>query len=225
VEGSYLKLVEEIKRCTKCPLHKSRKNAVPGEGPLDADVMVVGEGPGRNEDEQGRPFVGAAGKLLTELLEAAGLPRESVYITNVVKCRPPGNRDPADEEIVACLPYLLAQIRLVRPKLIIAVGRHAARTLLQLSGRQFRSMARDHGKVYEATIEGVRVRIIPTYHPAAALYKPQLRQDLERDFRTVIAAAVSQLASAGKGKGEAKAPGRTLLDYLGATQHRTSTRP
>jgi DNA polymerase len=105
----------EIVGCTKCELHKSRKNAVPGEGPADAKIMFVGEGPGQNEDELGRPFVGAAGRLLTELLESIGLSRSEVFITNIVKCRPPGNRAPRKPEIEACNPYLMSQIRLIKP--------------------------------------------------------------------------------------------------------------
>jgi uracil-DNA glycosylase family 4 len=217
VEEEYRKLVEEIMNCRKCRLHKYRKNPVPGEGPLNAKVMVVGEAPGKNEDLQGRPFVGAAGQLLNKLLEMAGLRREEVYITNVVKCRPPGNRDPQEDEIAACLPYLLRQIKLIRPKLIIAVGRHAARTLLQLAGHKWSSMSEQHGKVYEATIEGVKLMIAVTYHPAAALYKPPLRQKLEEDFRGPIAAAVRRVLSE-----EAKAAARgagggrqtSLLDFL-----------
>ncbi len=193
VEDEYRRLVEEIRNCTKCPLHRFRKNPVPGEGPLDADIMVVGEAPGRNEDLQGRPFVGAAGQLLNKLLELAGLRRDQVYITNVVKCRPPGNRDPRDEEIRACLPYLIRQIKLIKPKIIIALGRHAARTLLELAGLKWQSMSKQHGQVYDADIDGTRLRIIVTYHPAAALYKPPIREQLEKDFGQVISKEVARI--------------------------------
>ena len=211
VEEEYRRLVEEIMKCTRCRLHQYRRNPVPGEGPLNAKVMVVGEAPGRNEDIQGRPFVGAAGQLLNRLLELAGLKREQVYITNIVKCRPPGNRDPQEDEVKACLPYLLHQIRLIRPKLIIAVGRHAARTLLELAGLQWRSMSAQHGKAYRSEIEGVKLMIAVTYHPAAALYKPPLRQKLEEDFQGPIAAAVQEAMK--EEESTPKKP-RTLLDYL-----------
>ncbi len=208
VEEEYKRLVEEIARCTRCPLHRSRKNPVPGEGPLDARVMVVGEAPGRKEDEEGRPFVGPAGQLLNRLLELAGLRREEVYITNIVKCRPPGNRDPAPEEVEACLPYLRRQIRLIKPRLVIAVGRHAARTLYRLAGLPWRSMSQQHGEVRRARLEGLEVLLAATYHPAAALYKPQLREILERDFSGPIRRAVEE-ALHGGGSGQ-----RSLLDYL-----------
>ena len=204
-ERAYAELVKKIAECRRCPLHRSRKNPVPGEGPLDAEVMFVGEAPGKNEDEQGRPFVGAAGSLLNKLLAEAGLRREEVYITNVVKCRPPGNRDPTDEEIEACLPYLLEQIRIIRPRVIVALGRHSARTLFRLAGLKWESMSKQHGRVYDAVIAGVPVKLVATYHPAAALYKPPLRETLFEDFRTVIARLVKEA-------GEAKP--RTLLDFL-----------
>jgi DNA polymerase len=189
----YDKLVKEIMECKKCRLYKSRTNPVPGEGPITANVMVIGEAPGRKEDEQGRPFVGPAGQLLTRLLELAGLKRSEVYITNVVKCRPPGNRDPQEDEIETCLPYLLKQIELIKPKIIIAVGRHAARTLYALAGLKWYSMSKQHGEVREATIAGVKVKIIPTYHPAAALYKPPIREVLEKDFQGPIAKAIRSI--------------------------------
>ena len=111
-----------IRSCEKCALSRERKNAVPGEGPPDADLMVIGEGPGANEDEQGRPFVGRAGDLLNDILAAIGCPRETVYIANIVKCRPPQNRNPEPDEIVACVPYLHRQLSLVKPKVIIPMG-------------------------------------------------------------------------------------------------------
>jgi len=206
----YEVIVSEISSCRKCPLHRYRKNTVPGEGPLDASVMVVGEAPGRREDEEGRPFVGAAGKLLDALLELAGLSRGAVYITNIVKCRPPGNRDPKEEEIEACIPYLLRQIALIKPKLVIAVGRHAARTLYRLAGLQWTSMTRLHGRLVDAKLAGVSVKIIATYHPAAALYKPPLRRVLEDDFKGPIKRAV-ELALGLRGERRAG----SLLDFLG----------
>ncbi|KSW11824.1 DNA polymerase [Pyrodictium occultum] len=216
VEREYRKLVDEIKTCTRCRLHRTRRNPVPGEGPLDAKVMVVGEAPGRNEDLQGRPFVGAAGQLLNKLLELAGLERKEVYITNVVKCRPPGNRDPREDEVEACLPYLLRQIQLIRPRLVIAVGRHAARRLLELAGHPWHSMGSQHGKVYRGRIAGVDLAIAVTYHPAAALYKPPLRKKLEEDFRGPIARIVAEIKSEERRERRGKERGgqSTLLDFL-----------
>ncbi|BEP18251.1 type-4 uracil-DNA glycosylase [Pyrofollis japonicus] len=216
IEDAYKKLVEEIMNCTKCRLHRYRTNPVPGEGPLDTDVMVVGEAPGRNEDLQGRPFVGAAGQLLNKLLLDAGLRREEVYITNIVKCRPPGNRDPKDDEISACLPYLLRQIELIKPKLIIALGRHAARVLLEQAGHKWHSMSKQHGHVYDGVISGVRLRIVVTYHPAAALYRPQIREALEKDFAEVIRREVERIRrpSSGEKRGSSQARQTSLLDFF-----------
>lgn len=181
----YKRLVEEIRNCKKCPLYRTRKNAVPGEGPLDADVMLVGEAPGRKEDEQGRPFVGMAGKLLDAILEKVGMPRNTVYITNVVKCRPPGNRDPKPDEIRACLPYLRRQIELVRPKIIVALGRISGKLLFEAAGLRWSGISKERGKLRDARVFGVDVRLIATYHPAAALYNPGLRDSIERDLAVV----------------------------------------
>ena len=167
----------EIMGCTKCELHKSRKNAVPGEGPIDAEIMFVGEGPGLNEDEQGRPFVGAAGKFLTELLGSIGLSRSDVFITNIVKCRPPNNRTPRKPEIEACNQYLMSQIRLVKPRIVCALGSPAITTLL---GQEY-SATKVHGK---PTSKG-DVTILPMYHPAAALYDASLKEVLALDFKTL----------------------------------------
>jgi len=175
-------IAEEIRNCRKCPLHKNRKNAVPGEGNKSAEIMLIGEAPGRNEDEQGRPFVGAAGMFLNELLSIAGLSREEVFITNVVKCRPPGNRDPAQEEIEACSPYLNRQIAAIRPKTIITLGRHSTSYIFRLAGREFRSIMAVRGEFVRASILGLDVRVMPTLHPAASLYNPAMRKFLIEDF-------------------------------------------
>src|SRR5216117_837369 len=167
----------EIMACTKCDLHKSRKNAVPGEGPIGAKIMFVGEGPGQNEDEQGRPFVGAAGKLLTELLGSIGVSRSDVFITNIVKCRPPNNRAPRKAEIEACNPYMMSQIRLVKPRIVCPLGTPAIATVL---GQEY-SATKVHGK---PTSKG-DVTILPMYHPAAALYDASLKEVLALDFKTL----------------------------------------
>jgi DNA polymerase len=171
-------LESKIKACTRCALHKTRTNAVPGEGSADADVMLVGEAPGYWEDQKGRPFVGAAGKYLTELLGTAGLKREDVFIGNILKCRPPGNRDPTDEEIETCSPYLQKQIQLIKPKLIVTLGRFAARVLL---GRPV-SMGRSHGTLVDCSFGGWQGKLLISYHPAAALYGTS-RDLLEEDFK------------------------------------------
>lgn len=165
-------LYAEIARCTRCALSQSRINAVPGEGPEKATVMFIGEAPGFHENQQGRPFVGAAGKFLDELLASINLRREDVYICNVVKCRPPGNRDPLPEEIEACRPFLDRQIELVRPKIIITLGRYSmARYFPNASISQIHGRPRKIGGVI----------YYPMYHPAAALHQPRYRADIERD--------------------------------------------
>ena len=164
---------EEIRKCTLCLLHAGRTNAVPGAGPVDAEVMFIGEGPGFHEDQQGLPFVGASGQFLDELLANAGIDRNSVYISNVVKCRPPGNRDPKPEEVEACKPYLDRQIELINPKVIVTLGRHSM-------ARAFPNdkISRVHGQPRQV---GEQI-YFPMYHPAAALHQPSLRQTVEADF-------------------------------------------
>ncbi len=179
------KVAEEIRACTRCPLYASRTNAVPGEGNPCNRVIFIGEAPGSNEDLQGRPFVGAAGQLLTSLLTSNGIPRESVFITNVVKCRPPGNRDPRDEEIQACMPFLLRQLKLIKPRLIVTLGRHSTRTVLGYYGYNADSVMAVRGRVYRIEAEWGELVVFPTLHPAAALYNPRLRTVLEDDFKHI----------------------------------------
>ncbi|EHR78644.1 DNA polymerase [Thermococcus litoralis DSM 5473] len=177
------KLEEKIKACKKCPLGELRTNAVPGSGSYDAKIMFVEEAPGYWEDQKGLPFVGRAGKVLDELLESIGLRREEVYITNVVKCRPPNNRDPTEEEIKACSPYLDKQIDIIRPKVIVPLGRHSMAYILKKFGFEPEPISKMHGKVLEARTLFGKIVIMPMYHPAVALYKPQLREELEKDFK------------------------------------------
>lgn len=170
------RLAAEVADCTKCLLHRGRTHAVPGEGPANADIMLVGEAPGFHEDQQGRPFVGAAGQFLEELLESIGLTREDVYITNVIKCRPPGNRDPLPREISACEPYLDRQIALISPTVVVTLGRF--------------SMARAFPKAQISHVHGEPRKIdgvvyYPMYHPAAALHRPSLRSTVEEDMRRI----------------------------------------
>ncbi len=169
-------LAEQIRRCTLCPLHKGRTQAVPGEGPEDAEIVFIGEAPGFHEDRQGRPFVGASGQFLDELLQHIGLDRAKVYITNVIKCRPPGNRDPLPEEIAACRPYLDRQLEIIRPKMVVTLGRFSM-------ARYFPNarISQIHGKPKK--IGGVLY--YPMYHPAAALHQPSLRRTVEEDMKRI----------------------------------------
>jgi len=165
----------EVLVCIRCELHQGRTRAVPGEGPINAKVMFVGEGPGEKEDLEGRPFVGAAGKFLTELLGSVGLERSSVFITNIVKCRPPGNRAPKQGEVDSCYPYLQDQIRLVAPRIICPLGTPAIKTVL---GPEY-SVSQVHGKPFKRDSR----TILPLYHPAAALYDGSLRNVQLADFK------------------------------------------
>ena len=171
-------LYSRVRTCVRCPLAETRTNAVPGEGPLTAEVLLIGEAPGMNEDKQGRPFVGQAGVFLEELLAAAGLQRQEVYICNVLKCRPPANRDPAPDEIAACRDYLDEQVALVDPLVIVTLGRFSM-------AKWFpgQTISRIHGTVKE---DGGRF-VIPMFHPAAALHQQNLRPTILNDFRTVPA--------------------------------------
>ena len=166
-------VASEVRVCPKCELSRTRTHAVPGEGQPRARVMLIGEGPGWHEDQQGRPFIGNAGKFLSELLAKAGLKREDVFITNVVKCRPPGNRDPLPDEIAACAPYLERQITAIDPEVIVTLGRFSM-------ARWFpgERISRIHGQPKR---DGRRL-IVPMYHPAAALHQGALRGAIEEDF-------------------------------------------
>ena len=167
------RVAKEVSVCTKCVLHHSRKNAVPGEGPANAEILFIGEGPGFHENEQGRPFVGAAGKFLEELLEKINLKRSQVFIANVVKCRPPGNRDPLPEELAACSGYLERQIAAINPKVIVTLGRYSMAHFLP------------YAKISEIHGQATKVKgrlIVAMYHPAAALHQQSLRPIIEADF-------------------------------------------
>ena len=166
-------IAEEVSTCTRCQLHHSRKLAVPGEGPANSEIMFIGEGPGFHENEQGRPFVGAAGKFLEELLAKINMKRSQVFIGNVVKCRPPGNRDPQPDELAACSGYLDRQIQAINPKIIVTLGRF--------------SMARflPNAKISEIHGQAMKIKgrlIVAMYHPAAALHQQSLRPTIEADF-------------------------------------------
>jgi DNA polymerase len=164
-----------VAACTKCPLCKGRRNTVPGEGDPHARLMLVGEGPGATEDETGRPFVGAAGELLTQILGAIGIPRESVFIANIVKCRPPQNRKPLPDEAAACLPYLRRQIELVRPKVLVALGATAAENML--------GARKSLGELRGAVHSYAGIPLVVTYHPAALLRNPNWKKPTWDDVR------------------------------------------
>lgn len=174
---SWDEVLESISMCENCPLRAGCTQTVPGEGDLHADLMFIGEGPGAEEDRLGRPFVGASGQLLDKMIAAIGLEREEVYIGNVVKCRPPHNRQPSPEEAAACLPYLRAQVALVRPKVIVLLGATAARYTVSPDIR----ITRDRGR----WIERKGVWMMPTYHPSALLRDPSLKRAAWQDFQAV----------------------------------------
>jgi DNA polymerase len=176
-------IASEIVVCPKCRLSKSRKKAVPGEGSDTGTVMFVGEGPGRNEDLQGRPFVGQAGRLLDELLTMAGLIRSDVFICNVVRCRPPNNRDPLPDEIETCTPYLERQINVIRPKLIVTLGRHSTEYFFLKTSLPFKGITRATGKARDVTFLSLSLTVFPTLHPAAGIYSAEYKRLLIRDFR------------------------------------------
>ncbi|MCM8815503.1 MAG: uracil-DNA glycosylase [Candidatus Omnitrophica bacterium] len=170
-------LEKTVKQCKKCGLSKYRINAVFGEGNPKAKVMFVGEGPGYDEDRQGRPFVGKAGQLLTRILQSINLQREEVYITNVVKCRPPQNRNPRPDEINSCNPFLMMQIKTISPKIICALGTFSAQTLLKTDEK----ITTLRGKIYE--LEGIK--IVPTYHPAYLLRNPDKKREVWEDMKRI----------------------------------------
>ena len=172
-EETLAEIRQEVSTCTRCDLHYSRKRSVPGEGPVDAEIMFIGEGPGFHENEQGRPFVGPAGKFLDELLDSIGMKRANVYITNVVKCRPPGNRDPEPGEILACSNYLDRQIQLINPKVIVTLGRYSMARYLPNA-----KISAVHGKAID--MDGRLV--VAMYHPAAALHQVSLKSSIVEDF-------------------------------------------
>ncbi|UCH90201.1 MAG: uracil-DNA glycosylase [Thermoplasmata archaeon] len=171
------KLNKTILKCTKCELCESRINAVPGEGAKNAEVILIGEAPGKNEDEEGRPFVGRAGKTLDEVLAELSIPRENLYITNILKCRPPKNRVPKKPEVEACIDYLFKQIELIQPQIIVTLGQSALKTLTGLKGnlRDF------HGNKYEFN----NYPVLVTYHPAAVVYNRNLKSELVNDLKNI----------------------------------------
>src|SRR5579885_2415411 len=185
-------IAEEVEACKKCALYRGTSHGVPGEGSAQAEVMFIGEGPGYHEDRQGRPFVGPAGAFLNELLASIGLDRSTVFITNVVKHRPPDNRDPLPEEIAACADYLSRQIEAINPKVIVTLGRYSMMRFFPTA-----KISQIHG---QAKVINGRL-VVAMYHPAAALHQQSLRQTVVDDFKRAIPAALSEatrLAAEGK---------------------------
>ena len=180
-------IAAEVDACCKCGLRETRTNAVPGEGNPNAKIVFVGEAPGADEDAQGRPFVGRAGQLLEKIINAMGMRRSDVFICNILKCRPPGNRDPRPDEIIACLPFLQMQLALIRPEVIVALGAHAARTLLNTNQAIGRLRGRFHD--YYFSPDAPPVKLMPTYHPAYLLrnYSPDNRRRVWEDMQKVMA--------------------------------------
>ncbi len=168
--------------CRKCNLWKTRKNPVVGEGERDADIMFIGEAPGYWEDVRGRPFVGKAGKIFDELLNFIKLDREDVYITNILKCRPPKNRDPLEDEIDACVPYLDKQIELLDPSVIVTLGKFSSHYILEKFRLKIDKISSIHGKEFKVSNLFSNLTIIPMYHPATAVYNPNMKDILKSDF-------------------------------------------
>jgi len=195
VEEIISKIAEEVSVCTKCALHQGRKKSVPGEGPANAEIMFIGEGPGFHENEQGRPFVGAAGKFLDQLLAQAGVTRADVFVTNVVKCRPPGNRDPLLEELAACDTYLEAQIKAINPSIIVTLGRFSMSKFV--SGAKISAI---HGQMRKVDDRFV----IPMFHPAAALHQAALKPAILGDFAKLPELLKQARAALGKNVVEKK---------------------
>ncbi|MFA5239451.1 MAG: uracil-DNA glycosylase [Phycisphaerae bacterium] len=182
------KIADEVRRCRKCQLGSLRTNAVPGEGNPNARILFIGEGPGADEDAQGRPFVGRAGKLLDKIIAACGLKRSDVFIANIVKCRPPGNRDPLADEIINCFPYLQSQIEIINPDVIVTLGAPATRTLLNTNKPIGQLRGQFHE--YSAGLGSRPIKLMPTYHPAYLLrnYSQENRRRVWEDMKEVLTA-------------------------------------
>jgi len=184
-EEDIKKLMLSVENCRKCDLWKARKKPVFGEGSIDTDILFVGEAPGYNEDLQGRPFVGKAGKILDELLESIGLHRSDIYIANILKCRPPNNRNPLKTEIDACTEHLDKQIELIQPKIMVPMGNFACSYIFEKFGLKYDKISNVHGKIFQINTIFGNVKIIPMYHPAVATYNPDTKNILITDFKMI----------------------------------------
>jgi len=181
-EEKFNQTTKEIQECKKCDLHKTRKNAVAGDGSKTADIMFIGEAPGRNEDLQGQPFVGRAGKILDKLLENIQLERNQIFIGNILKCRPPNNRNPLKSEIELCSHFLDEQIDLIKPKILVTLGSFSTNYIFEKFNIPAEKISKVHGKEFKIKDDKI---IIPVYHPAVATYNPNKIYDLEKDFETI----------------------------------------
>ncbi len=181
IEKALKKIRDEVLACKKCPLYKTRTYPVIGQGNHQAKIVFIGEAPGLSEDKTGRPFCGQAGKILDELLESAGIKREKVYICNILKCRPPGNRNPQCQEIEACTPYLERQIEIIKPKVICSLGNYSTGYIMRKYSLEdkIQGISKIHGKILAAD----NLKIIPLYHPAVATYNPNMKEILKKDFK------------------------------------------
>lgn len=178
-------IINEVRNCKKCELWKNRNNPVVGDGNPNAKIMFIGEAPGYNEDRQGKPFVGAAGRVLDEMLSSIGLERNEVYITNIVKCKPPNNRNPFMEEIKKCSIYLDKQIEIIKPRLICTLGNFATSYILKKYGFKPLSISKIHGELFEVKEFAGETKIIPLFHPAALIYNQGLKKKMEDDLRVL----------------------------------------
>ena len=187
MQKEFEKIKEEVLSCKRCPLYKTRINPVLGEGNPKAKIMFIGEAPVANEDRTGRPFCGAAGRVLDELLESVGIKRTEVYICNILKCRPPGNRPPKAEEIRACTPYLERQIEIIKPEVICTLGNFATSFIFKKYGLEDKlaGISKIHGKVFLAGDLFTQVKILPLYHPAVATYNINMKETLKKDFQVL----------------------------------------
>ncbi|HWQ96185.1 MAG TPA: type-4 uracil-DNA glycosylase, partial [Candidatus Methylomirabilis sp.] len=178
-------IFREVQTCKKCRLHEHAKNGVPGEGNPNARIFFIGEAPGAKEDMAGRPFVGQAGKFLDSLLTDVGIERDDVFIGNIVKHRPPNNRKPKPDEIIACTPYLERQIRIIKPKTIVTLGQFSTQYIFSKIGEEFKTITEASGKLYKKSLFGVPTGIMPTFHPASALYNPKYKIALSEHFKKI----------------------------------------
>ena len=187
IEEKLRKIKNEVLQCQKCLLYKTRTLPVIGQGNHQAKIMFIGEAPGASEDKTGRPFCGAAGNVLDELLNSVGIRRTDVYICNILKCRPPANRNPKAEEIGACTPYLLKQIEIIKPKAICALGNFSTAFIFEKYGLKDKveGISKIHGNVFEVKTLSGSLKIIPLYHPAAATYNPNMKEILKKDFQVL----------------------------------------
>ena len=183
---------DDVVQCTQCDLHKSRTNPVVGSGDHNADILIIGEAPGAEEDKKAMPFIGPAGKVLDKMLNHISLKREDVYITNIIKCRPPLNADPTQEQKNECSSYLIRQIEAIKPKIIVCLGNHATKSIMDLFGLESKvePISKIHGKLFQTdpVLFPDGIKVMPVYHPAAMLHNPPLAQELRQDFKKLKAA-------------------------------------